>query len=112
MYNDMQQIGFARVITDYARFAYLSDVFILDTYQGQGLGTWLIQVITDYAPLQEVWRWMLATRDAHGLYAKFGFTELPEPSRWMIRSTSRPVPQTEVAHTPQGHLHESEDRPG
>lgn len=111
MYNDSQQIGFARVITDYTRFAYLSDVFVLDAYQGQGLGTWLIHVIIDYPPLHGIWRWMLATRDAHGLYAKVGFTELSEPSRWMTRMAFRPAPQTDADHKLQGHLHESADRP-
>jgi GNAT superfamily N-acetyltransferase len=111
VYNNSTQVGFARVITDYTRFAYLSDVFILDEYQGQGLGTWLIQVIIDYAPLQGVWRWMLATRDAHGLYAKVGFTELAEPSRWMVRTTSRPARPTDTNDKLQGHMHESEDRP-
>lgn len=111
MYNDRQQIGFARVITDYTRFAYLSDVFVLEAYQGQGLGTWLIQVIIDYPPLEGVWRWMLATRDAHSLYAKVGFTELVEPSRWMMRTGSSYVSQTDAPSKLQGYTHEPKDRP-
>ena len=78
-----QQIGFARVITDYTIFAYLCDVFILEDYQGQGLGKWLTETILDVLDEEGV-RWtMLATRDAHGLYEQYGFSALKHPERWM-----------------------------
>jgi GNAT superfamily N-acetyltransferase len=80
------QIGFARVITDRATFAYLGDVYIVDAYQGRGLGTWLMQTITAHPDLQGLRRWSLVTRDAHGLYARFGFRALPEPRRYMEKS--------------------------
>lgn len=110
MYKGTTQIGFARVITDYTRFAYLADVFVLDAYQGQGLGRWLIQVIMAYPDLQDVWRWLLATRDAHGLYAKFGFNPLPEPERWMIHMSPARAPYMADQNETQGHDHAPNDR--
>jgi GNAT superfamily N-acetyltransferase len=83
-----EQIGFARVVTDYATFAWLADVFIVDDYRGHGLGKWLIEVITSHPLLQGFRRWVLATRDAHELYRQFGFAELKQPERWMERSNS------------------------
>lgn len=69
-----QQVGFARLVTDYTRFAYLADVFILEPYRGQGLGTWLIDCILSHPELQDIAWWLLATKDAHGLYRQAGFT--------------------------------------
>ena len=86
LYCGNQQIGFARVVTDYATFAWLADVFVLDEYRGQGLGKWLIEVIVSHHQLQGFRRWLLATRDAHELYRRFGFTELSDASRWMEKS--------------------------
>lgn len=83
VYDGSKQIGFARVITDFATFAYLADVFILEEYQGQGLGKWLVSVIMGHPDLQGLRRWSLATRDAHELYRQYGFTELKTPDRWM-----------------------------
>ncbi|MEK6300720.1 MAG: GNAT family N-acetyltransferase [Acidobacteriota bacterium] len=83
LYNRDRQIGFARVVTDYATFAYLADVFVLDEFRGEGLGKWLIEVVTTHPELSGLRRWMLATRDAHGLYGKSGFVELGQPERWM-----------------------------
>jgi GNAT superfamily N-acetyltransferase len=80
------QIGFARVITDRATFAYIGDVYILDAFQGRGLGTWLIQIITAHPDLQGLRRWSLVTRDAHGLYARFGFRALSKPAGYMEKS--------------------------
>lgn len=80
-----QQIGFARVVTDFATFAWIADVFIIDEYRGRGLGVWLIEVITSHPKLQGFRRWILATRDAHELYRRFGFTELANPQRYMER---------------------------
>jgi GNAT superfamily N-acetyltransferase len=88
VYKGDQQVGFARVITDYATFAWLADVFILDAFQGQGLGRWLMEVIIAHPDLQGFRRWVLATKDAHGLYRGFGFTELKRPERWMERHDS------------------------
>ncbi|MFC7419542.1 GNAT family N-acetyltransferase [Iodobacter arcticus] len=78
-----QQIGFARVITDRASFAYLADVYILDTHRGQGLAKYLIATIQAHPDLQMIRRFMLATKDAHSLYTQFGFTELGNPARFM-----------------------------
>lgn len=78
-------IGFARVITDFATFAYLADVFIVPQERGKGLSKWLIQVIIDHPQLQHLRRFTLATKDAHGLYAKFGFKPFDKPERWMER---------------------------
>ena len=78
-----KQIGFARMITDQATFAYLADVFILEEYRGHGLSKWLMEVIMSHPGLQGLRRMMLATRDAHGLYEKFGFVPLTNADRWM-----------------------------
>jgi GNAT superfamily N-acetyltransferase len=78
--SDGKQIGFARVITDYATFAYLCDVFILPEYRGQGLSKWLMTCIMAHPELQNLRRFMLMTRDAHGLYSRFGFTPVKEPA--------------------------------
>src|ERR1700730_17826968 len=80
-----QQIAFARVVTDYATIAWLADVFVLEEYQGQGLAKWLMEVIIAHPQLQGFRRWLLATKDAHELYRRFGFSELNEPARWMER---------------------------
>ena len=80
-----RQIGFARLISDLASFAYLADVFILEPHRGKGLSKWLLECITTHPDLQGLRRWMLATRDAQGLYAKFGFTPLHAPERFMQR---------------------------
>ncbi|PWT97873.1 MAG: GNAT family N-acetyltransferase [Bacteroidetes bacterium] len=83
VYDGVKQIGFARVVTDNATFAYLCDVFILEEYRGQGLSVWLMEIITSHPELSGFRRWMLGTRDAHGLYKKFGFVELSNPERFM-----------------------------
>jgi len=83
VYEGERQVGFTRVITDYATYAYLCDVFVLEEYRGKGLGKWLISVVTEHPELQGLRRWSLATRDAHGLYSQVGFTELKAPERWM-----------------------------
>ena len=77
------QVGFARVITDKATFAYLADVFIDPHFRGRGLSKWLVSVILEHPHLQGLRRFMLATRDAHGLYSQFGFTPLTTPENWM-----------------------------
>jgi GNAT superfamily N-acetyltransferase len=85
VYESQRQVGFARVVTDFATFAWLCDVFILEDYRGQGLGKWLIGTISAHPQLQEG-LFVLATRDAHGLYQRFGvFGPLQTPERWMAR---------------------------
>lgn len=79
----LKQIGFSRVVTDFATFAYLCDVFIHEDYRGQSLGKWMMECITSHPELQGIRRWCLLTRDAHGLYQQFGFTALGDPPRWM-----------------------------
>jgi len=86
LYRDKQQIGFARVVTDYATFAYLGDVYVLSEFRGNGLGIWLMDIVINHPDLQGFRRWVLATRDAHKLYEKFGFTELKHPERWMEKA--------------------------
>ncbi len=83
IYRSKEQIGFARVITDRATFAYLADVFVIEEYRGRGLSKWLMQCILAHPELQGLRRWSLATRDAHGLYRQFGFRELKSPERFM-----------------------------
>ena len=85
LYKDGQQIGFARVVTDYATFAWLADVFVLEAHRGRGLSKWLMEVIISHPELQGFRRWVLATKDAHELYRRFGFQELRRPERWMER---------------------------
>jgi GNAT superfamily N-acetyltransferase len=85
LYHGERQIGFARVITDYATFAYIGDVFVLEEHRGQGLGTWLMETVVSCPELQGLRRWTLATRDAHALYRKIGFVPLRSPERWMER---------------------------
>lgn len=83
VFHGADQVGFARVITDRTTFAYLADVYILEGHRGKGLSKWLMSVIMGHADLQGLRRFMLATRDAHGLYRSFGFREPAHPSRLM-----------------------------
>jgi GNAT superfamily N-acetyltransferase len=85
MYLGDQQVGLARVITDLATFAYLCDVYVLEEHRGDGLGKWLIDTVTSHPDLANIRMFLLATRDAHGLYQQYGFEELPQPERWMRR---------------------------
>jgi GNAT superfamily N-acetyltransferase len=78
LYHSNKQIGFARLVTDKATFAYLADVFILEEYRGKGLSRWLVETIQAHPELQGLRRWMLGTRDAHGLYEKMGWTRFDE----------------------------------
>jgi GNAT superfamily N-acetyltransferase len=83
VYKGEKQVGFARVITDYATYAYIGDVYILEEYRGQGLSKWLMQMVADHPELQGLRRWSLLTRDAHGLYRQTGFAESQHPERYM-----------------------------
>jgi GNAT superfamily N-acetyltransferase len=80
-----EQVGFARVVSDHATFAYLADVFILEPHRGHGLGVWLVECIVAHPELQSLRRWMLATKDAHSLYRRFGWGPMASPDRWMER---------------------------
>ncbi len=91
-----QQIGFARVITDYTSMAYLADVFVLPAARGQGLGVWLIDSIINCPHLQSIRSFTLATRDAHELYRKFGF-EAIDSERYMIKRYNVPWRQPDLA---------------
>jgi GNAT superfamily N-acetyltransferase len=90
VYRGTAQIGFARVVTDYATFAWLADVFVLPEFQGQGIGKWLVGVIVEHPSLQGLRRFVLTTKDAHGLYAQYGFGPLSTPERFMDRFVDRP----------------------
>lgn len=83
VYEGKKQVGFARVISDCATFAYLADVFVLESHRRRGLAHWLMRCILEHPDLQGLRRWNLATRDAHRLYSAFGFTPLANPDRWM-----------------------------
>jgi GNAT superfamily N-acetyltransferase len=86
VYADGKQVGFARVVTDYATFAWLCDVFILPDQRSHGLGKWLIQCVVAHPVMAALKRMILATRDAHELYLRYGdFEALPNPERWMVR---------------------------
>jgi GNAT superfamily N-acetyltransferase len=81
-----ETVGFARVVSDFATFAWLADVFIRQEYRGQGLSKWLMEIIISHPDLQGLRRFLLATRDAHGLYQQFGFDKLRIPQLWMERT--------------------------
>jgi GNAT superfamily N-acetyltransferase len=83
--QSQQQVGFARVVTDRAVFAYIADVFILSDHRGKGLSKRLMEAVFAHPDLQNLRRWILATADAHGLYRQFGFTSLSKPERLMER---------------------------
>lgn len=84
VYDNAKQIGFARVISDFATYAYIADVFILEAYRERGLGKELMASIMSHPKLQGLRRWGLGTRDAHGLYAQFGFKPVDNPSPIMM----------------------------
>ena len=83
VYEGPRQVGFAREISDYATYAYIADVFVIEAYRGRGLAKWLMECIKAHPNLQGLRRWALITRDAHGLYQQFGFTPLSNPQDWM-----------------------------
>lgn len=86
VYQGEQQVGFARVVTDYATFSWLCDVFILASHRDHGLGKWLVATIVEHPDLQGAQKFLLATRDAHELYRQYGgFENLPMPEKWMVR---------------------------
>lgn len=87
LYDKASQIGFARVITDYSIFAYLADVFVLPSYQGKGLGKWLVDTIFEVEQLKKITKWLLLTNDAQKLYERVGFEQFPYPERVMIKNS-------------------------
>lgn len=97
LYEADEQIGFARVVTDSATFAYLCDVFVIENKRGRGLSKWLMETILAHPESQNLRRWMLATKDAHGLYGQFDFTPLDAPEVFMQR------------HAPDVYLLENSD---
>ena len=80
------QVAFARVVTDRATFAYLADVYVLEPYRGRGISTWLMEAVHAHPELQELRRWALVTKDAQGLYERFGWTPISKPERHMERT--------------------------
>jgi GNAT superfamily N-acetyltransferase len=84
-YQEREQIGLARIVSDYATFAWLCDVYVLQSHQGAGLGKWLIATVVAHPDVQGLRRFMLATRDAHGLYAQSGFVPISTPELFMER---------------------------
>jgi len=99
LYHRQAQVGFARVITDHVTLAFLADVFVLEEHRGRGVGTWLVEVVTGLPELRGVKRWLLGTRDAHGLYRKFGFGA-PTPEIWMERPAA--IVPSEIGHADCG----------
>jgi GNAT superfamily N-acetyltransferase len=85
VYQGNDQVGFARVVTDYATFAWIADVFVVPEHRGHGLSKWLMDVMLSHSRLQGFRRWVLATKDAHALYERYGFIPLHRPERWMER---------------------------
>ena len=83
IYHESQTVGFARMITDLATYGYMADVFILPAHRGKGLSKWMVKCMLEHPDLQGLRRMGLATSDAHGLYAQFGFTPLDAPERFM-----------------------------
>ncbi|EYF03405.1 Hypothetical protein CAP_5598 [Chondromyces apiculatus DSM 436] len=88
LFHDDAQVGFARVVSDRATFAWIADVFVLDPHRGQGLARWLVQTALDHPELAGLRRWMLGTRDAHGVYAPLGFQPVTEGRFMEIRRPS------------------------
>ena len=87
--KEFRQVGFARMVTDKATFAYLADVFVDENYRGKGLAKWMIETILAHPDMQGLRRIMLATKDAHSLYAQFGFVPFATPERWMAYAPAK-----------------------
>ena len=108
MYAREKQIGFTRVVSDCATYAWVCDVFIHEDYRGHGLGKWLMSCVLAHPDLLTVKRWALATRDAHGLYRQFGFTPVQHPEKLMERIHPRPSEPLALASPADG---ETSNRP-
>jgi GNAT superfamily N-acetyltransferase len=83
LYAEGKQVGFARIVSDYATYAYIGDVFVLESFRRRGLGKWLMECVMQHPRLQGLRRWSLVTSDAHELYAQFGFAPLKKPENYM-----------------------------
>lgn len=83
VYGNARQVGFVRAVTDFVRFAYIMDVFVLEKYRGKGLSKWMMGVLTEDSDLKDVKKMVLCTQDAHGLYSQFGFKEIDKPEIYM-----------------------------
>lgn len=94
VYYNEQQVAFARVVTDYATYAWLCDVFVLNEHRGKGISKWMMEFIMNHPDLQGFRSWFLGTKDAHGLYAQFGFKPLEDPSRFLA------IRRPDIYHTP------------
>lgn len=90
VYDGDQQVGFARAVTDRATFAWICDVIVTEAYRGRGVGSWLVGTVFDAVEATGVARQLLATRDAHEVYARHGFTQLARPETWMERDRRPP----------------------
>jgi GNAT superfamily N-acetyltransferase len=97
---DGRLVAFARVVTDFATFAYVADVFVLPPWRGRGLSKWLLEAMAEHPELEGLRRWALITRDAHGLYAQAGWQPLEAPERWMERRPLRAYPPPAPASDP------------
>jgi GNAT superfamily N-acetyltransferase len=98
-YEGGKQVGFARVVTDYAVFAYIGDVFVLGSHRGRGVSKMIMSAIMAHPKLQGLRRWSLVTRDAHGLYRQFGFSALANPEKHMERTLRNPYTTPQVTHS-------------
>jgi GNAT superfamily N-acetyltransferase len=83
LYHADDQVGFARVVSDFATFGYLADVFVIEPHRGRGLADWMVETALAHPQLSSLRRWMLATRDAHPLYERHGFERLADPGKFM-----------------------------
>lgn len=92
VYLDGAQVGFARVVSDRATFGYLADVYILEVHRGRGLSKALVGTLLEHSDLRGLRRFLLATRDAHGLYSRFGFKPLAAPDRMLELHNPTPYP--------------------
>ncbi len=102
LYHGGTQVGFTRAVTDRATFAWVCDVFVLPGHRGRGLGHWMIETLRAHPHLTGIRRFMLATSDAHQVYADCGFTPLPDPARFMeVRRDPRELYQAHSGHAPQ-----------
>jgi GNAT superfamily N-acetyltransferase len=90
-FMDGEQIGYARTVSDLTRFAYIMDVYVDDRYRRMGIGQMMVRHIRGHEDFKDIYQWLLATRDAHGVYEKCGFEPLTEPGRWMQVRSPRPA---------------------
>ena len=102
LYEGDQQVGFARIVTDYATFGWMCDVFILPSHRGRGLGKWLVECMVSHPDVKGLRRIFLSSRDAHGLYEKYGgFQPLQYPANWMEKFTDAPFRKGEPSTPPE-----------